>query len=60
MTKKKQPNSKKSSSANETSESIAQQTAAFLKEGGRVEVIDRGVSGYEKSGDKKQISYSSK
>ena len=37
--KKKQP------AAVETSESIAEQTAAFLKKGKKIEVVDSGISG---------------
>lgn len=36
---------KKVPAAVETSESIAQQTAAFLKAGKKIKVIDSGVSG---------------
>lgn len=35
---------KKAPAASETSESIAEQTAAFLKSGKRVEVLDSGIS----------------
>lgn len=60
MLKTKQSKSKKPSTGSETSESIALQTAAFLEAGGKVEIVDRGVSGYERSGDRKQISYTRK
>ncbi len=35
---------KKAAAASETSESIAEQTAAFLKSGKRVEVLESGIS----------------
>lgn len=60
MLQKKQPRSKKPNASSETSESIAHQTAAFLKAGGKVEIIERGVSGYELTGGRKQINYAQK
>ena len=36
---------KKSVAANETSESIAQQTRLFLKSGKKIEVVESGISG---------------
>ncbi len=41
---------KKAAAATETSESIAEQTAAFLKSGRRVEVIESGISKQPKLG----------
>ena len=42
---KRAPAKKKQPAAVETSESIAEQTALFLKAGNKVEVIQSGVSG---------------
>ncbi len=39
------PAKKKQPAAVETSESIAEQTAAFLKAGNKVEVVQSGISG---------------
>ena len=36
---------KKSAAATETSESIAEQTASFLKSGRKIDVIESGISG---------------
>ena len=44
----------------ETSESIAEQTAAFLKSGGKVEQVPRGVSGQVSTTGKKHITISNK
>ncbi len=37
--------SRKSPAASETSESIAEQTALFLKSGNKIEVVESGLSG---------------
>jgi len=47
-------------SAVETSESIARQTAAFLKAGGKVEKIPRGVSGQTSLTARKHITISTR
>ena len=60
MPRKKEAKSKKSSLIAETSESIALQTAQFLKKGGKVEVIQRGVSGREPTVGRKHITYAKK
>ena len=44
----------------ETSKSIAEQTAAFLKAGGKVEQVPRGVSGQTSLAARKHITISSK
>ena len=44
----------------ETSASIAEQTAAFLKSGGKVEEIPRGVSGQTSLTARKHITISTK
>lgn len=44
----------------ETSDSIAEQTAAFLKSGGKVEEVPRGVSGQVNTTGKKHITISNK
>ena len=44
----------------ETSQSIAEQTAAFLKAGGKVEEVPRGVSGQTSLAARKHITISSK
>ena len=44
----------------ETSESIAEQTAAFLKAGGKVEEVPRGVSGQTSLAARKHITISSR
>ncbi len=41
---------RKAAAASETSESIAEQTAAFLKSGNRVEVLDSDISKLPKLG----------
>ena len=55
MAQKKQTKNKASAS-NETSESIAAQTEAFLKAGGKVEVISKGVSRQDAESNKKPIA----
>lgn len=52
----KKPTKSKASASNETSESIAAQTEAFLEAGGKVEVISKGVSGQEATNNKKPIA----
>ena len=42
----------------ETSESVAEQTAAFLKAGGKVERVPRGVSGQSSLSSRKHITIS--
>jgi len=44
----------------ETSQTIADQTAAFLKHGGKVEEVPRGVSGQTSLAARKHITISSK
>jgi hypothetical protein len=44
----------------ETSKSIAEQTAAFLKSGGKVEKVPRGVSGQTSLAARKHITISPK
>ena len=44
----------------ETSESIAEQTAAFLKAGGKVERVPRGVSGQNSLTSRKHITISNR
>jgi hypothetical protein len=44
----------------ETSQSIAAQTAAFLKSGGKIEEVPRGVSGQPSLAARKHITISSK
>lgn len=53
----KKSSTKKKASAIETSESIAKQTAVFLEAGGKIEVVQNGVSGQESMASRKQISY---
>ncbi len=60
MPKKKQASKKKVRVADETSESIALQTAEFLKAGGEVEVVQRGISGREPTEGRKHITYAKK
>jgi hypothetical protein len=43
----------------QTSESIAEQTAMFLKTGGKVEEVPRGISGQVGTTGKKHITISS-
>lgn len=44
----------------ETSQSIAEQTAAFLKSGGKIEEVPRGVSGQTSLAARKHITISSR
>ena len=44
----------------ETSQSIAEQTAAFIKSGGKIEEVPRGVSGQPSLAARKHITISSK
>ena len=44
----------------ETRESIAEQTAAFLKAGGKIEEVPRGVSGQTSMAARKHITISSR
>ena len=44
----------------QTSQSIADQTAAFLKQGGKVDEVPRGVSGQNSMVVRKHITISSK
>lgn len=44
----------------ETSETIAEQTASFLKTGGKVEQVPRGISGQVGTTGKKHITISTK
>lgn len=60
MSGKKRTTKKKPLLASETSESIALQTQAFLKAGGEVEVIKRGVSGQLPSVGRAHITYAKK
>ena len=60
MYRKKETKSKKPSVSSETSESIALQTAEFLKAGGEVDVIQRGISGREPVVGRKHITYAKK
>ncbi|MBU2965947.1 hypothetical protein Q4508_05640 [Amphritea sp. 2_MG-2023] len=45
----------KKTAANETHDSIAEQTAAFLEAGGEIQKIDKGVSGRENNGGPRHI-----
>ena len=49
---------KKKSASVETSESIAAQTALFLESGGKIELIQNGISGQLNTSGKKHISFS--
>ncbi|MEM0952841.1 MAG: hypothetical protein AAGI24_01770 [Pseudomonadota bacterium] len=44
----------------ETSASIAEQTAEFLKSGGKIETVPRGVSGQTSLAARKHITISTK
>ena len=44
----------------ETSQTIAEQTATFLKDGGKVEQVPRGVSGQTSLAARKHITISNK
>lgn len=61
MTAKRAPqkkaDAKKKAAADETSASIAKQTAEFLESGGKIEIIQNGVSGQESVAGRKHISY---
>jgi hypothetical protein len=52
--------SKKKSAPTETSQSIEEQTAAFLKAGGKIQVISSGVSGQLNLAGPKHISLGNK
>ena len=52
--KKKQP------AASETSQSIAEQTEAFLRAGGQIQQISNGVSGQQSLAGRKHISLGNK
>lgn len=54
------PAKKKAPAAIETSNSIEQQTKAFLKEGGQIEYINNGVSGQQNVSGPKHIYLGSK
>ena len=54
QTRKSSP--KKQAGASETSESIAEQTALFLKSGNKIDVVQSGISGQPTLGAKKQIN----
>lgn len=45
----------KKAAATETSQTIAEQTAAFLKAGGEIQKIAQGVTGQEKIAGPRQI-----
>jgi len=51
---------KKQRSATETSQSIEEQTKAFLKAGGKIEQINSGVSGQQSMSGPKHISLGNK
>jgi len=44
----------------ETSESIAKKTAEFLDAGGKIEVVERGVSGWQQNQGKQHITFAKK
>ena len=52
----KKNSSKKAPSASETSDSIAEQTAKFLKAGNKIEVVASGISGQPLLGPGKPTS----
>lgn len=52
----RKPQQKKPAAASETSESIAEQTRAFLKSGNKIEVIKSGISGQPTLGANKQAN----
>ena len=58
--KSKKATKNKSSQPEETSESIAAQTQAFLKSGGAIEKVPRGVSGQASLSGKRHITISPK
>ena len=45
----------KKTAASETHQSIEEQTAAFLKAGGEIQKIAKGVTGYENNAGPRQI-----
>lgn len=45
----------KKAAASQTHDSIAEQTAAFLKAGGEIQKIEKGVSGRENNGGPRHI-----
>jgi hypothetical protein len=51
---------KKKVAAKETSDSIAEQTRAFLKDGGKINYIDSGVSGQQNLIGQKHITLGNK
>ena len=51
---------KKQATATETSQSIEEQTKAFLKAGGKIEHINAGVSGQQSMAGPKHISLGNK
>ena len=51
---------KKQAAATETSESIAEQTKAFLKSGGKIQQITAGVSGQKSMAPNKHITLGNK
>lgn len=51
---------KKEPAAVETSESIAEQTARFLKEGNKIQVIESGISGQPSVASRKHIRLGNK
>ena len=51
---------KKQPPAKISSETIAEQTRAFLEGGGKIEYVDRGVSGYRHTPGPKHITLGSK
>ena len=55
---KKSPSKNKAATQDETSESIAEQTAAFLNSGGEIEKVPRGVSGQTAISGKRHITIS--
>ena len=57
---KTQASKKKQPAAIETSQSIQEQTAAFLQAGGKIETISRGVSGQSVTGGARQKPSESK
>jgi hypothetical protein len=52
----RKPHQKKPAAATETSESIAEQTQAFLKSGKKIEVVQSGISGQPTLGANKQAA----
>ncbi len=60
MPRKNESSKKKADTPAESSELIALQTEKFLKEGGKVDVIQQGVSGREPTEGRQHISYAKK